>query len=484
MTLYAGIDMGTSGVRIVLADGADKIHAEASVALEVDRPHPGWSQQHPDLWWQATGKAFEQLAAEYPRLMARIAGIGLSGQMLGSVLVDKNDRPTHTCILWNDQRALAECKELLARVPDMGMRTAGTPDPGFTAPKLLWLARHVPEALERAEILMLPKDYVRLCLTGEHASEPSDAAGTLLLDCKSRSWDAELAEAAGWGLNRLPTLVASHEQAGTLRVSLQQRWGIEKPVPVAAGAGDNMACALGVGATKPGDAVVTLGTSGVLCIVDRKFHPVPQSAVFTNPHGAPGTYLSMGVVMSATQSLEWISSLCAIPVPQLAAKVDELVAREGIGHLPVMRPSITGIRTPHNRPDAGAAICDIGAGTDAAALAYAVMEGVAFQFFDCLRAQTGAGVPLDRVTAVGGGSQNHLWVQLVATLFDKSIVLPKASSASAALGAARLASVAAGDFSVAEALSRKPSRATIIEPNHQLADLLEERYTRFCELPK
>ena len=192
MTLYAGIDMGTSGVRVVLADGADKIHAEASVSLEVDRPHPGWSQQHPDLWWQATCKAFEQLTAEHPSLMAQVGGIGLSGQMLGSVLVDKNDRPTHTSILWNDQRALAECKELLARVPDMGMRTAGTPDPGFTAPKLLWLARHVPEALENAQILLLPKDYVRLCLTGERASEPSDAAGTLLLDCKSRSWDREL----------------------------------------------------------------------------------------------------------------------------------------------------------------------------------------------------------------------------------------------------------------------------------------------------
>lgn len=484
MTLYAGIDMGTSGVRVVLADGADKIHADASVSIKVDRPHPGWSQQHPDLWWQATCDVFDRLSANHPELMAQARSIGLSGQMLGSVLLNKNDQPTHTSILWNDQRALAECGEMLAAVPDMGMRTGGNPDPGLTAPKLLWLAKHVPQALEQAEVLILPKDYVRLCLTGERASDPSDAAGTLLLDCKSHSWDEELARAAGWSLERLPVLVASHEAAGTLRPELQRRWGFSKPVPVATGAGDNMACALGVGATIAGDAVVTLGTSGVLCAVDGGFHPAPQSAVLTNPHGAPDTYLSMGVVMSATQSLEWLASLSRIEVSQLAALVDDMVAEQGIKSAPVMRPSLTGIRTPDNRPDAGAAISGMTSLTDAPALAYAVMEGVAFQFFDCLKAQKEAGVPLNSITAVGGGSKNRLWVQLIATLFETSIQVPGASSASAAIGAARLGSVASGDFSVDEALSRKPANAMSIEPDPQLNGVLAARYERFCDLPK
>ncbi len=484
MTLYAGIDIGTSGVKIVLVDATDKIHADASAKIDVDRPHPGWSQQHPDLWWQATCHAFDRLAAEHPNLMDRLEGIGLSGQMLGSVLLDKDDRPTHTCILWNDQRALRECEELLNRVPDMGQRTAGNPDPGMTAPKLLWLAEHEPGALERAEVLMLPKDYVRLCLTGERASEPSDAAGTLLFACRSMAWDAELAGAAGWSLARLPDIIASHAEAGRLRPSLQTRWGIAKPASVAAGAGDNMACAVGVGATGPGDAVITLGTSGVLCAVDGEFHPAPQAAVLTNPHAAPGTFLSLGVVMSATQSLDWIASLCATPAPQLANMASAMAAEKGIEYAPVMRPSLTGIRTPDNRPDAGASVVGITAATDAATLAYSVMEGVAFQFLDCLGAQRDAGVPIENFTAVGGGSQNRFWVQLIATLFDVSFDLPEASSASAAIGAARLGSVACGDFSTTEALSRKPTNLATVEPNRQLGDILKQRYAVFQTLPK
>ncbi|MCF6233908.1 MAG: xylulokinase [Rhodobacteraceae bacterium] len=484
MTLYAGIDIGTSGIKVVLADGMDKIVAEAAVAIKVDRPQPGWSQQHPDLWWRATCSAFDRLAAKHPNLMPEIQGIGLSGQMLGAVLLDAQDKPTHPAILWNDQRALAECGELLGRVPDMGMRTAGHPDPGMTAPKLLWLAKHMPQAIEQASVLMLPKDYVRLCLTGERATEPSDAAGTLMLDCKTMTWDAELAGAAGWDIQRLPPLVASHAQAGQLRQTLQTRWGIPKSVAVAAGAGDNMACALGVGATVSGDAVVTIGTSGVLCAVDAGFHPAAHSAVLTNPHAAPGTYLSLGVVMSATQSLDWLAGLCATDVPRLAAMVDAMIAEKGIGHAPVMRPSLTGIRTPDNRPDAAASVSGIAATTDAAALAYAVMEGVAFQFLDCLNAQQGAGVPVDRITAVGGGSKNRTWVGLIATLFDKTIDLPKESSAAAAIGAARLGSVACGDFSASQALPRKSEISSTIPPDPQLNETLRRRYELFRSLPK
>ncbi len=483
MTLFAGIDIGTSGVKIVLVDEAGKIHAEASRNIDVERPHPGWSQQHPHLWWEATCLVFDQLAANHREAMARVAGIGLSGQMLGAVLLDKNDRPTHTCILWNDQRALRECEEFLSKVPDMGLRTAGNPDPGMTAPKLLWLATHEPHAFEQADVLMLPKDYVRLCLTGERASEPSDAAGSLLFDCRKMNWDGELTAAAGWNLEKLPPLIASHAEAGRLRSSLQSRWGITDPVSVAAGAGDNMACALGVGATTPGDAVVTLGTSGVLCTVDGDFHPAAHNAVLTNPHAAPNTYLSLGVVMSATQSLNWIASLCGMSVSRLADAVEAMVKDQGIEHTPIMRPSLTGIRTPHNRPDAGASVMGITAGTDAPALAYAIIEGVAFQFLDCYEAQRDAGVAVKNVTAVGGGSQNRFWVQLIATLFDVAIDLPVSSANAAASGAARLGSVACGEFSTAEALGKKPVNSSTVEPDYTLTETLRQRYSKFRKLP-
>ncbi len=484
MTLYAGIDIGTSGIKVVLADADDRVQALATRQIAVDRPHPGWSQQHPDLWWQATCAAFDQLAARHPGLMPRIRGIGVSGQMLGAVLLDRHDRPVHSCLLWNDQRSQSACTELLRRVPDMGLRTAGNPDPGFTAPKLLWLAKHLPSVLERADVVMLPKDYVRLCLTGERASEPSDGAGTLMLDCATRAWDAELAGAAGWDLARLPRIVASHAEAGRLRRQLQSRWGIAKPVCVAAGAGDNMACALGVGVTAPGDAVVTLGTSAVLCAVDADFHPAPQAAILTNPHAAPGTFLSMGVVMSATQSLDWISGLCGRPVAQLADGVAAMVADIGIEQAPVMRPSLTGIRTPDNRPDAGASVLGIGAGTDATALAYAVIEGVAFQLFECLVAQRRAGVPIDNFTIVGGGARNRLWIRLIATLLGSDIVVPKGGGTSAARGAARLARVACGDGCPAGVLSQKPADPDTVEPDRHLGEALERRFRLFRTLPK
>lgn len=484
MTLYAGIDIGTSGVKVVLADATDKIVASASKRIKTERPYPGWSQQQPDLWWQATCYAFDRLAADHPDLMAQLKGIGLSGQMLGMVLLDKDNQPVHPCILWNDQRALPECAELLNRVPDLGMISAGNPDPGMTAPKLLWMAEHALADFDRADVLMLPKDYVRLCLTGERASEPSDAAGTLMFDCRDMNWDARLAAAAGWSLDRLPVILASHQEAGMLRPQLQTRWGIASPVSVAAGAGDNMACAVGVGVANPGDAVVTLGTSAVLGAVDGQFHPAPQAAVLTGPHAAPGTYLSMGVVMSATQSFNWISALCGIPVLQLAESIDHMVASRGINGAPVMRPSLTGIRTPDNRPDAGASVLGMTASTDATALAYAVIEGVAFQLFECLNAQRNAGVPINHFTAVGGGSQNRLWIQLIATLFESEIILPAASSTSAAAGAARLGSIACGDFFVTEALLRKPANPDSVEPNKQLSEALKRRFALFQTLPK
>ncbi len=483
MTTYAGIDLGTSGVKIVLADACDAILAEASAPLAVARPQPGWSEQHPDTWWKATCAAFDRLAADHPDLMARMAGIGLSGQMLGAVLVGSDDRPTRSCILWNDQRATAECAELLRHAPDIGTRSAGSPDPGMTAPKLLWLARHDRQALERAEVLMLPKDYLRLCLTGERATEPSDAAGTLLMDCRTLQWDEELATAAGWSTERLPRIVSSHAQAGRLRPELAARWGMPGSVPVAAGAGDNMACAIGVGAATPGDGVVTIGTSGVLCAVDGRFHPAPEVAVLTNPHAAPGTWLSLGVVMSATQSLEWLAGICRMEVPDLADAAEAMARKRGITDAPVMRPSLTGIRTPDNRPDAAAALAGITATTDAAALAYAVMEGVAFQFLDCHKAQKSAGVPLERLMAVGGGSRNRFWIGLIATLLDMPISLPEGSANAAAAGAARLGSVACGDFRPDEALPRKPALRATIAPEAPLGPALKQRHARFRALP-
>jgi xylulokinase len=305
----------------------------------------------------------------------------------------------------------------------------------------------------------------------------------MLMDCVRREWDSELVEAAGWSMDRLPRVIPSHAAAGRLREDLRRRWGIDGPVTVAAGAGDNFGCALGVGAATPGDAVVTIGTSGVLCTVDGSFHPAPQHAVLTSPHAAPDTYLSMGVVMSATHSLVWLAGLTGTHVAELVYAVDERVEHAGIAHMPLIRPSLTGVRTPHNRPDAGASFSDVSAISDKVDLAYAVMEGVAFQFLESYEAQSKAGVPIETICAVGGGSRNSLWVGLIATLLQTEIRVPKSSDASACIGAARLARSALDPTSVDDILNRKPGDAVIISPLTSLESQLRERYQRFIQMP-
>ncbi len=482
MSVFAGIDLGTSGIKIALVDAAGTCLAQAARPCVVDRPHPGWSQQDPQLWWDCVVAIFDDLATTHPDIMARLAAISLSGQMLGPVLLDADNRAVTPCILWNDQRALAECAQLVARVPDIGWRTNGQPDPGLTAPKLLWLAEHAAEALDRADILMLPKDYVRLRLTGERATEVSDAAGTMMMDCATGAWDDELIAAAGWDRARLPRLLKSYDPAGRLRARLCQRWKTPATVLVAAGCGDNYAAALGVGASKSGQTALSLGTSGVICAVDGAFHPAPDRAVLTTPHAAPDTFLSMGVVMSATQSLDWLSAITSTPAADLADQAADRAAK-GIAGRPLARPSITGVRTPDNRPDAGAVFRDIRAVSDKSDLAYAVLEGVAFQFYDCYLAQTAAQVPIQDIRAVGGGTRSALWVDLIATLLDAEIALPENGPIAACLGAAKLAQAALEPTQIDAILSRRQATPAAAVPVPAWRQVLLERHAQFRTLP-
>jgi len=483
MSVFAGIDLGTSGIKVALVDEGGDCIASAARSSPVDIPRPGWSQQDPERWWALTLDIFDDLVAGHSHLFERLEAISLSGHMLGQVLINAENRPTTPCILWNDQRATSECAELLALVPDIGRRTNGQPDPGLTAPKLLWLARHAPRALESAEMLLMPKDYVRLKLTGERFSEVTDASGTMMVDCATGVWDTELVAAAGWEMGRLPPLLSSHESAGTLLPELSRRWRCPKDVTVAAGSGDNYAGALGIGAARPGRAALSIGTSGVLSAVDSAFHPAPERALLTTPHAVPGTFLSMAVVMSATQSLDWIGGVMGRPPAELACLAEKRIAEAGIADQPVSRPSITGVRTPDNRPDAGAWFGGLTAGHDAADLAYAVLEGVAFQFHDGMQAQVAAGVPVEEITAVGGGTRSAFWVTLMATLFDRPIALPRDGGIAACLGAARLARAAAYPLEREAILERLPAMTAVIEPEGSLRTALTERHAAFRTLP-
>ena len=476
MSAVLGIDLGTSGAKAVIADPRDAVLAEASAPIAVDTPRPGWSEQHPGAWIEAVGACLDALAARGPAAMARVEAIGLSGQMLGAVLLDAADRPLRPAILWNDQRALAECAVLRERVPDIGRRANGTPDPGLTAPKLLWLAAHEPQVMDRAALLLLPKDLLRLWLTGERATEPTDAGGTMLLDCATGRWDAELCAAAGWDEGRLPPVVPSWSAAGGLRGPLARRWGLREGLPVAAGAGDNMAAALGAGAARHGEAAITLGTSGVVCAVDAAFRPAPESAILTSAHAAPGAFLSMAVVMSATASLGWLARLLGTEAAALAREAEAFVSDGRVEEAPLCRPSLTGLRTPHDRPDAAGALVGLTPRTDRGALAYAVMEGVAFQFRECVEAQRRAGLTPASFVAVGGGARSALWLRLIAGALGRPLAASPAAPVAAPLGAARLARACLAPGSVAEAVGRRVPTAEPDVPDEALVAGLDRRF--------
>ena len=478
--LWLGIDLGTTGLKATLSDDEERVHASAARRLATVREREGWSEQHPDDWWAAALACLDELARDRAA-MGRVAGVGLSGQMLGPVLIDRGDRALRRTPLWNDGRAVRECAELLSAVPDIGRRTSASPDPGFGAPKLLWLARHEPRTLEAADCLLLPKDFLRLRLTGERATEPSDAGGTLLMDLRELAWSAELCAAAGWSTDRLPPVVRSWEPAGTVLPALAARFGLRPGLPVAAGAGDNMAASLGVGATRPGQCAISLGTSAVLCTVDDAFRPLPAHGFLTGAHAAPDAWLSTGVVMSATSAVDWLCALLGRTVETLGAEIDALHAAGRAWESPVAVPWLAGNRTPHDRPGARARFDGVGLSTDAAMLGHSLIEGVAFQLRECELAQlrAGIGTAAGEVRIVGGGSRSRLWCALIASLLGRHVTVPVGGDVAACLGAARLARVAAGRGDVAGTLGRAPRPAAVVEPDAAIADALAPRFERY-----
>jgi xylulokinase len=288
---FLGLDIGTSSIKAVLIDGDQRFLGEASVSLSLTRPHPLWSEQDPADWADGVQQAVAAIRRDAPEAFARLSGVGLSGQMHGAVLVDSADKVLRPAILWNDGRSFAECAELERRLPDFRRRAGNIAMPGFTAPKLLWVARHEPEAFKATKRVLLPKDYVRLTLSGEHVSEMSDASGTLWLDIARRRWDEDLLAATGLGLAHMPRLVEGSAASAFLSSQMAAQWGLPgRRIVIAGGAGDNAAAAVGVGAVSAGQGFVSLGTSGVIFAVTDRFAALPERTLhaFATPCRAAG----------------------------------------------------------------------------------------------------------------------------------------------------------------------------------------------------
>ncbi|MGL6211396.1 MAG: xylulokinase, partial [Paracoccaceae bacterium] len=299
--MYIGLDLGTSGLKGILIDDAQRVLAEATAPLTVQRPHDGWSEQSPSDWIAAAETVLDALSAHG---LGAVRGIGLSGQMHGATLLDAADNVLRPSILWNDTRAHVEAAEL-DDDPQFRRLTGNIVFPGFTAPKLVWAQKHERALWDRVTKVLLPKDFLRLWLTGDHVAEMSDAAGTAWLDTGARDWSDDLLAATGLTRAQMPRLVEGSAVSGTLRAPLAERWGLPKGVVIAGGGGDNAASGVGVGVVKAGDAFVSLGTSGVLFAANDGYQPDPATAVHTFCHALPGTWHQMGVILAATDALNW-----------------------------------------------------------------------------------------------------------------------------------------------------------------------------------
>ncbi len=467
--MYIGLDLGTSGLKGILIDENQRLVAEAQAPLDVSRPHEGWSEQSPAQWITAAEAVFDQLARHG---LSQVKGIGLSGQMHGAVVLDAADQVLRPCILWNDTRAFTEAEAMDAD-PRFRALSGNIVFPGFTAPKLVWMAKHEPELRARVAKVLLPKDYLRLWLTGEHVAEMSDAAGTAWLDTAKRDWSDELLAATGLTRANMPRLVEGSDISGQLRDLLCARWGLPKGVIVAGGGGDNAASGVGVGVVKGGEAFVSLGTSGVLFAANDGYQPDPASAVHSFCHALPKTWHQMGVILAATDALNWYARLVGADASQLTGELGALQTPART----VFLPYLGGERTPLNSASIRGSFTGLEHATDRAAGTRAVLEGVTFALRDCRDALAATGTRIDRLLAVGGGSKSDYWLSAIATALDVPVDLPVAGDFGGAFGAARLGIMAA--TGAGAEIATRPQIARQILPDPSLKDAYDQGHARF-----
>jgi xylulokinase len=474
--MFIGLDIGTSSVKAILL-GEDQSHiASATAELTVERPRPGWSEQDPDSWWSACETVLDNLKDRFPKELAAVRGIGLSGHMHGATLLDDAARPLRPCILWNDGRSGKQCAELTAAEPKFLTLGGNLVMPGFTAPKLQWVRENEPDIFARTAKVLLPKDYVRFRLTGDYVGDMSDSAGTLWMDVAKRDWSDDLLAATGLTREHMPRLVEGSQASGTVKPDLCARWGFAAPPVVAGGGGDNAASACGVGAVDPGSAFVSLGTSGVLFVTNDRFSPNVGGAVHAFCHAVPETWHQMGVMLSATDCLNWLARTLSSSPGELTAALTSVTGPSPVSFLPYLG----GERTPHNDVGIRAVFAGLAHETDAAALTHAVLDGVAFALKDCMEVLSVAGTRVDRVLAVGGGSRSFLWLEIIASLLNVTVDVPVDGDFGASLGAARLGQAAA--LGTTQGIFAKPALKASIDPVPGLIDPYTEAYGRWRKL--
>lgn len=476
---FLGLDIGTSAVKALAVDRREQQVAAAEVPLATSRPAPGWSEQHPDIWWQAVRQALATMEAATPGVLGRVVAVGLSGQMHGAVLVGADDRPLRPAILWNDGRAAAEAAALNAALPELG-RVAGVPAmAGFLAPKIAWLRTHEPDVLAATRQVLLPKDWLRFLLTGECATDPCDAAGSLLLDEEKRRWWPEIVAAVGLREEQLPRLLEGPEVSGYIAAAAAAATGLPEGIPVVAGAGDAAAAGIGIGAVDDGDAFISLGTSSQLFLTTADYRPNPGALVHAFAHALPGRWFQMAAMLNGASVLAWTAGVTG--VSDLGAALDAVAAR-GRAISPVtFLPYLQGERTPHDDPAARGVFFGMDGGSDGLDLMQAAVEGMAFTLVDAVAALETAGPVPETLAAVGGGSRGRFVMEVVASALGRPIRRYEGGERGPAFGVARLARLAVTGDTVAEVCIKPPVR-DVITPDASRQAALAARLPLYRDL--
>lgn len=474
---FLGINLGVFEVRVSLFDAAHQALADAAVRLTRSNPQSHWSEQSPEEWWHATLEAISKVRADVPAAFSRLAGIGVSGQAQGTVLLDKHHRLLRPAILWSDTRARAECIELEAMVTNSRNVTGNMALPSFTAPKLLWLQKYERSVFDSIAKVLMPKDFIVFRLTGEFVTEMSDASSTLCFDVEHRDWSERMISAVGLSREHFPRLAEGSEVAGDLRTLLADAWNIQ-PVPVATGASRPAATALGLGAIKEGDAYVSLGPSGVSFVSTRGPRPSPERAVRNFGHCLPNLWSQMSVAPACTTSLEWWASILGSASRET---IYAHAAKAKKHESPVFLPYLNGASTPHNDARASGVFFGLTEDTTPDMIAYALLEGIAFSVADGIAAIKDTGTRILQASLIGDGSQNRFWSELLVTACHMPLNVHANGFDAAGLGAARLASLAAGHCSAHDIAFSTPVVETIV-PRADWLEELEIRQARFRRL--
>lgn len=476
--LYVGIDLGTSAVKLLLMDGEGKIQKIVSREYPLYFPHPGWSEQKPEDWYEQVMDGMKELIAEADK--SKVAGISFGGQMHGLVILDKEDQVIRPAILWNDGRTYEECDYLnnVIGKEKLSEYTANISFTGFTAPKILWVKNKEPENFKKIVKIMLPKDYIAYKLTGVNCTDVSDASGMLLMDVKNRRWSKEMCEICGISEEMLPKLYESYECVGTVKPEIARELGIPETVKVAAGAGDNAAAAVGTGTVGDGMCNISLGTSGTIFISSEKFGVDKNNALHAFAH-ADGHYHLMGCMLSAASCNKWW-------MDEIIGTSDYGAEQKKIGVLGenhvYFLPYLMGERSPHNNPNARGTFIGMTMDTTRADMTQAVLEGVAFALRDSFEVAKSLGIKIERTKICGGGAKSPLWKKMIANILNLKVDVIE-SEEGPALGGAMLAAVACEEYkNVEEAAAKIVRIVDTVEPEEELVKKYDERYQQFRQI--